>query len=209
MPNPKLNPKTLPKLEDLHPPYRALIEKRTEMRELRADIDNRMRALAEQLRTTQSHTTGASAPSPMARRAAELLGQPLPDLPEKPTIDWTDYRALEGERNAVDEALRQLEQRIRREGVVASGLLCAEIEQPWSELMGRLIRHSLGAYEAALELTVLTDHFRWSDISFASLNPVFPNFIEIYPTSLASQFLWSLVEAGWIKRSDLPENLRK
>lgn len=206
-----LAPENLPRLEDLHPPYADLVKRRADLWARREAIEQSSRKLVEQMRTHTADGRGTERElSAIDRRAAELLGQAIPDQPSGNRMGDLErgYRDQLQEIAAINRAVEMLDPELRRERAVASEIFCAEIEAPYNAMYRRLIEAVLSAYEAAREFTILMDTMNYQDIQPYALNPVFPRFLNHGPFGDAGRYLAELVEAGWLTRDNLPKDLR-
>jgi hypothetical protein len=199
----------IPTLESVSPAYSDLIAKRDKLWKIQSDLRVDLQGLYERQRSAAATPRAHHAvpgklvqPSDAAIRVAELLGD-KPAEPEVQTPGLDDQaRAVKAEHDAVGEALRQLEQRIRAEQYVASDLVCEIIEPEMRRLTTDAIGKTLALHAANVALTAFADDLNSKKILWSRLNPCFPQFAGP-PNSISSglaHFLIEAVEGGWLEK---------
>jgi hypothetical protein len=191
----------IPTLAAVSPPYAALLERREK-------IWAQQRTLRDQLTAARGETASpdpAEKDSEKARRVAELLGEPA--APAKPVKKHAEtIGRVKAEQEAVEEALRQIEVRIRAERLVASDTICDMIAEQMRGRTYDVINATLALHKANVALTAMAEDLNGKDIAWSCLNPIFPAFADD-PRQIRgglAQFLHEAVELGWIDKGKLP-----
>ena len=110
----------------------------------------------------------------------------------------------------IDEAIRQLAQRMRGQQGVASAKICERISPQFARIMKDMLTAALAFHEAHRDYTMLMDDLIEKDVFVTLLNPVAPRFAES-PTDRYSGmalFLREAVEAQWLKPNQVPQEFR-
>lgn len=208
----------LPRLRDVYPPYAALLDRQAELGKLRETTRQQLIAKIESSQkaaTHGEHRVAAPPPSEQnrIRRRAEMLGDPAPTFPIAAAEDEVDDGSLEAlsrKSKEIEEAQIELDSRLRVARREASRILCEMVAPRFRELQSELIAKVIAFSESYARLDVFLDTLTDDNAEIVSLNPVLPRFCES-PRNRYSDvhtFLHEAVEAGWIKKSDLPARMQ-
>jgi len=199
----------VPSLASVHRPYAELIEKRSKLWGRRSALEDERREL---YRRETPEIAPLAADVDQQSRVAVLLGEkPLAKSPERKPGDVQRLSEIRIELSDIEVALGLLERRIRAEGLAASALVCDQVKPLFEEIQRQAIEAVLDLYEANRTLIAFADHMNLSEVSWSELNPVLTDRLAGQPGQAdgpIGRVLRDAIDAGWLKLSDLPQELR-
>jgi len=208
--NSKRSDLDIPTLESISPEYAALKEKAHKIGSALAAKTDEIRDFAASMSDYSNQTTPAAADL-HAQRVAQLLGDKgAQPAPEPVKFDKQTLAQLQSEKRDLEAALEVLDRRIGNAARSASRRVCELVRDSYAPKAKAVIAATLALHRANVEYTAFVDGLEERGILWGELGPTFPTFAGS-PTDSdgpVARFLLEAIDDGWLKKSDLPSELR-
>ncbi|MBV8800718.1 MAG: hypothetical protein JO208_13025 [Alphaproteobacteria bacterium] len=201
----------IPTLESVSPEYARLVAKRSELWQRREQLCTERDSIRSKISDVNPHVD-PGAVERRQKRISTLIGEFGTDKSEAAQQPNLQERLVAARQEIADieEGLRIIESRVVHAASVASVLVCEQIKPDYEKTVWALLKAAIDLHKANADYTAFVEAMEQKRIGWAALNPIFPTFAGDPRDSWGPlrMFLSQAAEEGWLKRSDLPADLR-